>query len=61
MYEYDSLGKIKKMIQVLAGGSNYNSWIYYYNTTSQLKEKEVCYDKQKQLLGSIEYLYNNIE
>lgn len=58
MYEYDANGNIKKMIQVIAGGTNYNTWYYTYNTNG-LKEKEVCYDKKKQLLGSLEYLYNN--
>lgn len=58
MYEYDDNGNIKKMIEVIAGGSNYNTWYYTYNTNG-LKEKEVCYDKKKQLLGSLEYLYNN--
>ncbi|MBX2931478.1 MAG: hypothetical protein KF781_05980 [Chitinophagaceae bacterium] len=59
MYEYDTTGNLKKMIQVLAGGSNYNTWFYFYNAITGLKEKEVCYDKKKQLLGSIEYSYNN--
>ncbi|MCZ2223709.1 MAG: hypothetical protein LC122_08775 [Chitinophagales bacterium] len=59
IYEYDTTGKIKKMIQVLVSGLNYNSWLYFYNETTQLKEKEMCYNKQKELLGTIEYLYNN--
>jgi hypothetical protein len=58
MYEYNNNGKLQKMIQVLAGGTNYNTWFYYYNATTGLKEKEECFDKKKQLLGSVEYLYN---
>jgi len=58
MYEYNNNDKLQKMIQVLAGGTNYNTWFYYYNATTGLKEKEECFDKKKQLLGSVEYLYN---
>ena len=58
MYEYDANNRIKQMIQVLAGGSNYNTWRYRYNENG-LKQTEVCYDKQKKLVGSIEYVYNN--
>lgn len=58
VYEYDAAGRIKQMIQVLAGGSNYNTWKYTYNENG-LKQKESCYDKQKQLIGVIEYIYNN--
>ncbi|HNM34597.1 MAG TPA: hypothetical protein PKI98_06895 [Chitinophagaceae bacterium] len=58
LYEYDTEGRVSKMIQVIAGGTNYNIWVYTYNSLG-LKEKEVCYDKKKQLLGTVEYLYNN--
>lgn len=58
VYEYDEAGRVKQMIQVLAGGSNYNTWKYTYNENG-LKQKEACYDKQKQLIGIIEYIYNN--
>jgi hypothetical protein len=58
VYEYDAAGRVKQMIQVLAGGSNYNTWKYAYNENG-LKQKETCYDKQKQLVGVIEYIYNN--
>lgn len=57
MYEYDATGKMKQMIQVLAGGSNYNTWKYSYNENG-FKQKEICFDKQKQMIGSIEYAYN---
>ncbi len=58
VYEYDAAGRVKQMIQVLAGGSNYNTWKYTYSENG-LKQKEACYDKQKQLVGVIEYIYNN--
>jgi hypothetical protein len=56
LYEYDDKGRISKMTQVTNGGSNYLVWTYTYNDKG-LKETEVCYNKQKQLVGSIEYGY----
>ena len=56
MFEYDATGRIKQMIQVLAAGKNYNTWRYTY-LENGLKQKEICYDKQKQLVGAIEYSY----
>lgn len=56
MFEYDATGRIKQMIQVLAAGKNYNTWRYTY-LENGLKQKETCYDKQKQLVGAIEYSY----
>jgi hypothetical protein len=57
MYEYNENGALKQMIQVLPGSSNYNTWVYTY-LTNGLKEKEFCYDKQKKLVGAVEYSYN---
>jgi hypothetical protein len=56
LYEYDVKGRISKMTQVTSGGSNYLVWTYTYNDKG-LKESEVCYNKQKQLIGKIEYGY----
>lgn len=56
LYEYDDKGRISKMTQVTNGGSNYLVWTYTYNDKG-LKESEVCYNKQKQLIGRIEYGY----
>lgn len=56
LYEYDDKGRINKMTQVTNGGSNYLVWTYTYNDKG-LKETEVCYNKQKQLVGRIEYGY----
>lgn len=58
IYEYDAMGRVKQMIQVLAAGKNYNTWRYTY-LENGLKQKETCYDKQKQLIGTIEYSYTN--
>lgn len=58
IFEYDALSRIKQMIQVLAAGKNYTTWRYSY-LENGLKQKETCYDKQKQLIGTIEYTYTN--
>jgi len=58
MYEYDANGRVKQMVQVLAAGKNYTTWRYSY-LENGLKQKETCYDKQKQLIGFIEYTYTN--
>lgn len=55
--DYNADGRVQKMIQVLSAGKSYNVWKYYYNTNG-LKSKEECYDKQKQLVGTMEYSYN---
>lgn len=56
LYEYDDKGRINKMTQITNGGNNYLVWTYTYNDKG-LKESEVCYNKQKQLVGKIEYGY----
>lgn len=56
LYEYDEKNRIIKMTQITGGGSNYLVWNYSYNDKG-LKESEVCYDKQKRLVGKIEYGY----
>ena len=54
LYEYDDKNRVVKMTQITSGGSNYLVWNYSYNDKG-LKESEVCYDKQKRLVGKIEY------
>ena len=56
LFEYDTLGRIKQMIQVPAVSSNYMTWSYTFNEKG-LKQREICTDRQKQLLGKIEYTY----
>ena len=56
MFEYNNQGLLQQMIQVFAGTNNYNTWKYFYNDNS-LKTTEYCYDKQKKLMGVIEYNY----
>lgn len=56
MFEYNNQGLLQQMIQVFSGTNNYNTWKYLYNENS-LKSTEYCYDKQKKLLGMMEYNY----
>ena len=48
--------RINKMTQITNGGSNYFIWVYTYNDKG-LKQTETCYNKQKQLIGKIDYRY----
>lgn len=56
MFEYDAQNRLIQMINVQGGGIDYLTWQYAYNEKG-LKRKETCTNKQKQLLGSIEYSY----
>ena len=56
LYDYDASGHVIKMMQVPAGRSDYMIWQYIYNDNG-LKEKELLYNKQQQLVGKIEYRY----
>ncbi|MBC7651082.1 MAG: hypothetical protein H7101_04970 [Deinococcales bacterium] len=56
LYEYDDKNRIIKMTQITNGGSNYFIWMYTYNDKG-LKQAETCYNKQKQLLGKVNYRY----
>lgn len=55
-YEYDDKGRVSQMTQVAMSTANYFIWHYTYNEKG-LKQKEVGYDKQKNLIGRIEYTY----
>lgn len=55
MYEYHTTGQIKQMI-ILEDGGGYYIWQYTYNDQN-LREKEICFSKEKKLLGSVQYLY----
>jgi len=56
LFEYDDQGRVVQMKQVPAGSSNYLIWKYVYNAAG-LKQEEICQDKQKLLVGRIEYSY----
>lgn len=56
MYEYNQLGQIKQMITTEEGGENYYTWKYTYND-QRLRETEKCINKERKLMGSVEYSY----
>lgn len=56
IFEYDSRGHIAQMTQTQSGTANYLVWKYVYNENN-LKEKEIVFNKQKEMLGRIEYKY----
>jgi hypothetical protein len=57
MFEYDAnTGKLSKMTVVQAINSSYLVWYYEYDPDG-LRTKEFCYDKTKQLIGTIGYTY----
>ena len=56
LFEYDNTGTLTQFIQIPEGSDNYLIWKYIYSTNG-LKQKEVCFNKQKQPVGRIEYKY----
>lgn len=56
VFEYNGDGTIKQMTQVPQGSDDYLIWLYEYNSNG-LKQKERCFNKQKQLVGRIEYSF----
>ncbi|MFT3933741.1 MAG: hypothetical protein QM726_09020 [Chitinophagaceae bacterium] len=57
MFEYNEGAQLSQMILVPEGSNDYQTWKYLYNA-SGLKEKEICYNKQKQMAGSVTYTYS---
>ncbi len=55
LFEYEG-DKLATMLVVPEGSSDYQKWYYVYNEKG-LKIKESCYNKQKELVGRIEYNY----
>lgn len=56
MFEYDAAGNLSQMTQTQGASANYLVWRYVFNNKG-LKEKEFVFNKQKELLGKIEYTY----
>ncbi|MBS1565651.1 MAG: hypothetical protein JST39_14775, partial [Bacteroidetes bacterium] len=50
-------GLVSQLIIVPEGSNEYQIWKYNYNSNG-LKTQEMCYSKQKQLLGKVEYTYD---
>lgn len=57
IFEYDQQGNLLQTTQVKPASNDYTKWKYFYNANG-LKQKEICYDKKKQILGILEYTYN---
>ncbi|RXK87103.1 hypothetical protein [Filimonas effusa] len=56
LFEYDAAGRVTQMTQITAGSSNYLVWKYVFSTEG-LKQRDMCYNKQQQLVGRIEFKY----
>lgn len=57
VFDYNELGLLNSMMVVPEGSDEYQKWYYSYND-DDLKVKEVCFNKKKQMLGRIEYNYS---
>lgn len=58
IFEYGQDGRMESMLVVPEeGNSFYQKWYYEYNEKG-LKVKDFCYNKQKELLGSVNYDYS---
>lgn len=57
MFEYEGGRLTSSLIVPEEGNSFYQKWYYEYDDKG-LKLKDFCYNKQKELLGSIEYRYS---
>ena len=56
LFSYDSNGTLVKLTQIPQGSADYLIWQYVYGPNG-LKQKELCFNKQKQPVGTIEYIY----
>ncbi|MEO7445761.1 MAG: hypothetical protein ABIT96_11305 [Ferruginibacter sp.] len=56
VFEYNSAGKVAQMTASEEGVRNYFIWKYTYE--DGLRSKEKCFDRDRRLLGTIEYAYN---
>lgn len=56
IFDYSD-GKLSQMTQIIAGTTNYLIWKYTYNE-SGLKQSEQLLDKNKRIVGRIEYTYS---
>jgi hypothetical protein len=58
MFEYGDDGRVSsELIVPEEGNSFYEKWYYVYDDKG-LKVKDFCYNKQKELVGSVEYQYS---
>jgi len=57
MFEYDG-NRLTSMLVVPEGSNDYQKWVYEYNEKG-LKAKESCFNRKKELQGSITYEYSS--
>lgn len=57
IFEYNSEGYLSVLLSITEDSKDYQKWYYQYDDKG-LREKESCFNKQKQLMGRIEYRYS---
>ena len=55
-FDYDGDGRLLQMMVVQNGGVSYQIWRYAY-TAEGLLHTESCYNREKKLVGKVEYTY----
>jgi hypothetical protein len=56
VFEYDGAGRISTMLVTNQGGADYQRWYYKYDEKG-LKQQDICFGKNKALIGKVEYQY----
>jgi hypothetical protein len=56
LFQYDEKGRLFEMITVNNSSADYQIWRYEYGENG-LKTKEICYNKQKKLLGWVVFTH----
>jgi hypothetical protein len=57
IFDYDDAGRLASMLIVPEQNNpEYQKWIYEYNDKG-LKTKDSCFNKKKELMGTVEYAY----
>jgi RHS Repeat. len=56
VFEYDAEGRMSTMLVTTQGGVDYQKWYYKYDEKG-LKQQDVCFGKNKALIGKVSYSY----
>lgn len=57
IFEYNEADDISSMMVIPEGSDDYQKWYYEYGE-GKLKTKETCFNKHRQVMGRIEYVYD---
>ncbi|HLX93188.1 MAG TPA: hypothetical protein VKR32_16000 [Puia sp.] len=57
IFTYNGHDAVASMVMVPEGSTNYQRWAYQYDDKG-LRTEEICFDKQRQILGKIHYSYH---